>query len=294
MGSGSTTACSLALLAFTACKSSEPPAVQVSRPDLELVSSGNEPRRLLRYHAPPGTMQRFGVSIAMELTAGDMGGPVPTIVLTIVYVVEAVMPTGQLVLRATIEEVKALDMPDLKVSAASLNGPLSKLTGLVIHSVLSPNGRVTSSKVDSGGKTLAPEMSEQIESLVQSFESTMMALPDEPVGAGAVWRNSRPIEQKGLRLKAVNSVSLLAVKGDAIEYSLDTEIHGDDQTIKEADISIDVKDVIGNGGGKGTIDLGKLVINSELAAEFHAQMLTVGEQAATKMEMATLMKVRSL
>ena len=33
-------------------------------------------------------------------------------------------------------------------------------------------------------------------------------LPDEAVGVGAVWRNSRPIQQNGLALKAVNTITI--------------------------------------------------------------------------------------
>jgi hypothetical protein len=137
-------------------------------------------------------------------------------------------------------------------------------------------------------------MEQQLSSLVASFESTMMTLPDDPVGVGAVWRNSRPVEQNGLKLKAVNSITLAAVRGDTIEYSIDTVIHGADQAITQSDITIEVKDIVGNGGGKGTVDLARLAVTSELAAEFRSEMQTPGDPAPTKMKMATLMKVRPL
>lgn len=277
-----------------ACKDNTPSPTPVSPPDLELVSAGSEPRQVLRYKAPAGTLQKVEVSIAAELTAGEMGGPMPTLVLRMSYAVDAVMPTGQMTLRATIDNVTAMDAPQSKVSAASLRGPLASLNGLVIHSVLAPNGRVTGSTIDRGSKTFTPDMEQQLNSLVASFESTMMTLPDEPVGAGAVWRNSRPVEQNGLKLKAVNSITLSAIRGDTIDYSIDTAIHGADQSIKQSDITIEVKDLVGNGGGKGTVDLAKLAVTSELAAEFRSEMRTDGDPAPTKMEMATLMRVRPL
>jgi len=273
------------------CKSTDAPVDKISPPDLELVSAGNEPRQLLRYRAPAGTVQKLDVTIAIELTAGEMGGPMPTLLLQMSYVVEAVFPTGQMALKATIDNVAAIDTPDSKVPAAALAGPLETLKGLAIRSVLAPNGRLTGSNLDRGTKTLAPELEQQVSSLVASFESTMMALPDEPVGVGAVWRNSRPVEQNGLKLKAVNSVSLTAIKGDVIEYSVDTDIHGQDQSIKQGEVTIEVKDLVGNGGGKGSVDLRKLAISSELAAEFRSAMTATGDTEPTKMEMATLVKV---
>ncbi len=281
-------------LAWSGCRDPAPAPTPVSPPDLQLVSAGNEPRQMLRYRAPAGTRQRLEVSIAAELSAGTMGGPMPTLVLTMSYAVDAVMPTGQMTLSATIDNVTAVDTPGSKVPAASLSTPLATLKGLVIHSVLAPNGRVTGSTIDRGTRTITPDMEQQLTSLVASFESTMMTLPDEPVGAGAVWRNSRPVNQNGLELKAVSSVTLVGVVGDVITYSLDTDIHGRDQSIKQSDITIEVKDIVGNGGGKGTVDLAKLMVTSELAAEFRSEMRTEGDIEATKMEMATLMKVRPL
>lgn len=276
-----------------ACKDDPPPA-PVSPPDLELVSAGSEPRQVLRYKPPAGTVLKVGVSIAAELTAGEMGGPMPTVVLTMSYAVDAVLPTGQVTLRATIDDVTALDTPGSKVNPAALRGALATLKGLVIYSVLAPNGRVTGSRIDRGTKTFTPDIEQQLSSLVASFESTMMTLPDEPIGAGAVWRNSRPVEQNGLKLKAVNSVTLLAIKGDTITYNIDTAIHGADQSIQQSDITIEVKDIIGHGGGSGTVDLARLAVTSELAAEFRSEMRTAGDPEATKMEMATLMRVRPL
>jgi len=56
---------------------------QVTRPDLQIVSAGNEPRRVLRYQAPKGTKQQLEIAVDVELTAGDMGGPMPTIAMTL-------------------------------------------------------------------------------------------------------------------------------------------------------------------------------------------------------------------
>lgn len=266
----------------------------ISPPDLELVSPGNEPRRVLRYKLPKDLRSTHEVSIAVELSAGEMGGPMPTILLTMSYVVSAVMPSGQMVLDATIEKVTAIDVPDSKVPAQAVAGPLEQLKGLAIHAVLSPNGRITGSTLETGDKALTPEVEQQVKSLIASFESTMMALPDEPVGVGAVWRNSRTIEQNGLKLKAINSVTLEKVEGEVIEYAIDTAMHGDDQSVVQGDITVKVQDIVGNGGGKGNVDLTKLRIWSELAAEFRTSMTATGDTSPTKMEMATVMKVQPL
>ena len=80
-------------------------------------------------------------------------------------------------------------------------------------------------------------------------------------------------------------MTLGKVTGDVIEYSLDTAMHGADQSVQQGGMTIDVKDIVGTGAGKGTVDLGKLAITSELAAEFRSEMTATGETTPTKMTM---------
>lgn len=274
------------------CESSAKAPPKVSPPDLQIVSAGSEPRQVLRYRAPTGTKQKLELAIDVALSAGEMGGPMPTLQITMGLSVEAVMPNGQMMLKSTIEDITARDKAESKIPAAAIIGPLEALKGLAIDAILSPTGRLTGAKATPAAP-LPPDLQQQVSSLIASFESTMMPLPEEPVGIGAVWRSSRPVEQNGLKLTAVNSVTVSAINGTVIEYGVDTDIHGQDQTIKQGDVTITVKDVVGNGGGKGTIDLAKLAVTGELAAEFRSEMSAAGDPAPTKMNMTTLMKIQT-
>jgi hypothetical protein len=118
-----------------------------------------------------------------------------------------------------------------------------------------------------------------------------MPLPDEAVGVGAVWRNSKPLEQNGLKMIAVNSVALTGIDGDKITFEIDTQVHGDDQTLQQGDLSVDIKDVTGTGSGKGSIDLRTLALTSELATEFRSAMQAGGEGSATPMKMGIITRV---
>lgn len=286
----------LALVAIAlvgGCKDAEPLG-RPSPPDLQLVTAGAEPRRVLRYHPEPGTTRKLEISVALELTADGMGAPMPTLVLDVSARVDALLPDGSVTLRTTIDDVKAREVENSTVSAASVAGPLEKLEGLAIYAVLAPNGRLLGTKLDAGQRVLPPELDQQIKSLLANFEATMMPLPDEAIGVGAIWRNSRALGQNGLALTAVNTVTLVSLQNDVVGYTLDTDIHGADQSARQGDVMIDVKDLVGNGMGKGTIDLGRLDITSELGAELRSLMSAPGDPTPTKMEMATLLRVRPL
>ena len=274
----------LCVFALWGCKSGgdEGP---ITPPDLQIVSAGSEPRRPLRYRLARGTQQKLEVAVDMEVTAGDMGGPMPTLVLSLTIGVEQVLPVGAQ-LRTAIVDVSARERYESRVPVNALTGPLESMKGVVIVSTIAPNGRLISSTIESSGKQLPEVVRTQLAALIASFDQLMMPLPDQAVGVGAVWRTSKSLEQQGMKMTAVNSVQLVGVDGDKLTFEIDTEVHGDDQTVKQADLALDVKDITGTGEGKGTLDLRTLALTSELTTEFRAQMQAPGESAPTPMRLS--------
>jgi hypothetical protein len=270
-----------ALLVLTSCKKSD--AIHRST-DLQVVSLGSEPRRVLRYKVDKGATQRFDVAIDVHVTAGEMGGPLPTIVLSMTVVAEDMQPMGAK-LRATIVDAKALDRDDTRVPPNALAGPLEMMRGIELVATLTPNGRLFGTKIETGKKDVPEVAKAQLAALASSFDNLMMPLPDAAVGVGAVWRTSRPIEQNSMKLTAVNSIQLTAIDADRIAFDLDTEIHGDDQTISQAGMTVEIKDIVGTGAGSGTIDLRSLAVTNELTTELRSEMQATGEGSATPMRM---------
>jgi hypothetical protein len=275
-------------------KSNEEPPPAASPPDLQMVSAGAEPRVLLRYHPVAGATEKLEVSIDIELDAGGMGGPMPTIVMTLAVTVDAQLPTGATKLHATIEGVVARDVPGSKVEAASLATTLDPIKGLTFDAILSPNGRLTATSLDARAQKLPTSTQSSLASLVSGFEQTMMPLPDVPVGPGAVWRNSRPVSRDAMTLTAVNTVTLVSTKGSSITYSVDSSLHGADQQASEGSDSVKVEDITGSAAGKGTVDLGTLAVTSELLSELRTKMTAPGDVEPTEMTMATMTKVKPL
>jgi hypothetical protein len=270
------------------CSKGEDAAIRP--PDLQVVSAGAEPRQRLRYHAAKGTKRDLELAIDIAASAGDMGGQMPTIVLTLSLAVEDTLAHG-VKLRSTVVDAVARDRDDSRVDPKALTGMLDLMKGVVLTTTMAPSGRLVGTTIELGQKELSGRAKAQLATLTTSFDQLMMTLPEQPVGVGALWRNSRPFEQNGMKLVAVNSVHLTAITGDTITYELETEVHGDDQVIKQADVSLDVKDVIGTGSGKGTIDLRTLAVTSELTSELRSSMQSAGEGSAMPMRMAVETRV---
>lgn len=278
------------VLAFAGCKNSGSDAPP-ERPDLQMVSAGSEPRKLLRYRIPKGTTQGLEIAADMTLTAGEMGGPLPTIVMTMLVAVEDVGRDQRMKLRTTIVDATAHEREDSKIPAAALNGPLETMKGLAIESMLSPDGRLSKAQLE-GSKQLTEDVAKQLTGLTASFENVMMPLPNEPVGVGAVWRNSRPIEQNGMKLTSVNTFTLTAIDGEKLTFTIDTDVHGDDQAVKQGTMSVEIKDITGTGNGHGTLTLTKLDMTNELTAQFRSRMISPGEDAPTQMTIASVTRIQ--
>lgn len=279
------------VILVAACEGKRDKQAPIEPPDLQMVSAGNAPRKLLRYHVPKGTSQSLEVTIDMSLTAGDMGGPVPTIVMSLLLGAEDVTADGSIKLHTTIVDVTARDRTESKIPASAFAGPLGALKGIALTSTISPSGRVSKSQVE-GGKQLPPDVARQLDALTTSFESVVMPLPNEPIGVGAVWRSSRELAQNGMKATTVNTFNVTAITGDKIEYTIETEVHGSDQAITQSGTTVDITDITGVGGGKGTLHLDKLDFQSELTAQLRSKMQAKGETTTTPMMLTTQMRTQ--
>src|SRR5262249_29471418 len=138
-----------------------------------------------------------------------------------------------------------------------------------------------------------PGLDEHLATLSATVERAMMPLPVEPVGVGASWRNSRSIEQSGLKLTTVNTITLTAIERDKLSFAIETQIHGADQSVMQGAMRIDVKDITGVGKGTASIDLGTLATTSQLRMELRTEMTAAGDGQPTAMRMAMVTQVTS-
>jgi hypothetical protein len=280
----------LAIAGF-GCSKGDEASKHVSPPDLQIVSAGNEPRATLHYHAPKGTKTQLEVALDVEVSAGEMGGQMPTIVLALQIEVEDVVRAG-MKLRSTVVDATARDRDDTRVDTKALGGPLGLLKGVALTTTMAPAGRLSGTTIELGNKQLSGAEKSQLAALTTSFDQLMMTLPDEPVGVGAVWRNSKQLEQNGMKMIAVNTVTLTAIDGDKLTYTLDSTVHGADQKLEQQGLTVDIKDITGTGHGTGTIDLGTLKVTSETTSELRSAMQAVGEGSATPMKMSIATHVK--
>lgn len=273
---------------LVACKSNEKPPGPPPT-DLVLVKPGAAPLRAIRYAVPKGTHTTIELATDWKVTAGEIGNVMPTILTTFNVECEDVGANGSMKLRAKLIDATAHERADSAVNPASIATVLDPLKGTTIALSLAPDGRVSppvfeaagtgsagSGSAEGGSGAGSAALTEQLQALAASFQQLAMPLPTAPIGVGAEWRTSRKIEQNGMHLTSVTTLDVTSLDATTVGFTLASEIHGADQTLTQAGMAVELKDVGGTATGKGTIDLAKGVTTGELHFDLHSNMTAAG------------------
>jgi hypothetical protein len=276
----------IAALTVCACKQSQPPPVPAPDPsDVVVQSPGGEPRRELRYALAKGAKSTIVLSIDTQLTAGELGGAMPTLAVTLELAVEDVLPDGSMRLRTTVVDAAAHDRDGAKASAQAATNVLDEMKGLAIVATLSPLGRVHDAHVDAGAKKLPEPMVSQLGALTRSFDQVAMPLPRAAVGPTAKWTTTRKLDLDGMAVTSTSTVELVSVNGDKVGFAMKSVMQGPDQQVTRQGLSIDVTNLHGTGSGEGTVDLAKLATAAKFESTLHSEMLAAGEKTPIDMAM---------
>jgi hypothetical protein len=264
-----------------------PPPPPVINDPVQVVTPGAEPRQVLQYHLAKGTSSLVELALEVDIDAGGQGGPLPTLVMSSEIVADDVLPDGSMAVHTTILDIQARDRTGSPVSADQMSEQTQMMRGLTLRGTLTRNGTLREMKVDTTGRTLPPALTAQLDTLSRSFEQVAMPLPLTPVGAGAQWIHSKTIDESGMKMTTATTVTLTAIEGDKLTFQSTTAVSGKDQSVTQAETTIDLKNVSGKGSGKGTVDLSRMVMAGELVAEFGADMSSQGENTKMGMKMVT-------
>ena len=277
------------MLALAACSSREAPAPPPPDPGAVHVERVGVDPHPLRYALAKGTKTPFQLEMDAELHAGAMGGVVPTFVISLELSVDDVRPDGSMNVRTTIVDATVRDRPGAQVPATSLALPLSQLKGIAIVGTLSPTGKLSGARIDSGDKPPPADVADQLKSLTNSIEQIAMPLPVEPVGCGARWTSERDLDFESMTMTSKSTVDLIVASDHALGFQATTELSGPDQQVQRGGLAIDVTNVHGTGSGLGTLDLSTLAMMARFDASYHSDMTAAGEKTPMDMKMSVRM-----
>lgn len=191
-----------------------------------LLEPGAEPRAALRYKLAPGarytvTQTRQGVSrVAASLAAGSairQEGPeyIPRTVLTLEIVIREVRPSGDYAFDITITDARAEDDGNAPPSAVRIaTGELQLLKGLAGRGVINDRGMLSQVEF-----TLPADAKQVLRDVFRDTAilptESVMTLPAEPVGAGAVWQVDSEVSAPRLRYLVSSRLTLQSFDAEA-------------------------------------------------------------------------------
>jgi hypothetical protein len=196
-----------------------------------LVDAGAAPRRALRYALTKGSTESMSLrqQIGMAMTVEGTAMPAPS------------MPATVMTTRIDVDDVAADGTADVRVEIVSLgveagdtdpalvaqmNPALAIMKGVTMRYRLSPTGQVSNLTMS---ENAPPQL--QAAQALGSTEQFSVALPSEPVGVGAYWKTSRPVEQNGMTIDQEVEYRVRSLAGDTVVLEMALAQSATDQPV---------------------------------------------------------------
>jgi hypothetical protein len=115
-----------------------------------------------------------------------------------------------------------------------------------------------------------------------------MPLPEPGLGVGAIWRFRRDLDMAeiGLKAQAITEIEVKELDGQRVTYVMRTEVNGEDRRSKIDGVEVSITNVRGRGGGKGVLDLGRMVMFGEESVELEFDLSAEKGSGSVRMRKA--------
>ncbi len=229
----------LTTICLIACGREDTPAPP---PDhVTVTEPGSDPRAPIRYALRAGTTSKLDIEVDLDLDVPgtELGGKLPTVVMRTELAVESVDDGGARV-RGTVRDVETRGRAGSTSDAELMGRHVALMRGTVMTATLSVDGRVRDVSVvppARAGASVPPALASQLDTIARAMETIAMPLPRAPVGVGATWIHTRPIEQQGLAMVSTTTVTLRARTASSLEITTEAVLGGADQSLAQGAFS---------------------------------------------------------
>ena len=192
-----------------------------------LLESGAEPRTVLRYKFQANRTERMVMEMIMAVTVeiGALKRPetqLPGTRTTMTIDTKEVSPEGELHYEFILEQTEVVPNPDDNPAAIkAMQRQMDTMLGLSGSAMVTSQGFSTDVTINIP-RGAGLQVRQMINDMQQSMTRMLVPLPDEPVGRGAVWQATTPIETPAMKFTQVATYALLEIQGDTVK--LDVQI----------------------------------------------------------------------
>lgn len=172
----------------------KPAAVAADTLAVKLLSAGTEPRRPLRYSMTPGSKERLEMTMKMSMAMEMAGSAMPAMDMPPMKMVMDIdvlpnAPNGDFAFNFTFADIS---MEGNLVPAGTFDG----IKGVRAAVTVSDRGVVSSMKIATDSIT-DPRLKQILSA--SGMEKLSAPLPIEPVGVGAKWEVTQPLQLAGMK-----------------------------------------------------------------------------------------------
>jgi hypothetical protein len=260
---------------------------------VKLLDPGAEPRTALRYKFQANRTEKLVMetSMAMAMEIGDQKQPetqVPITQMTMTIDSKEVSPEGNLHYEFELEQVEVLPKPGANPAMINaMKQKTSSMQGMSGSATVTSRGftKDTEIKLPPG---IDPQMKQSIDNMKQSMNQMSAPLPEEPVGRGARWQVTMPVETPAVKLTQVATYTLLEIQGDRVKFDFTIKQSALPQEIHTPGAAPGVKVLLESlkSSGKGTVELQM----TNLVPTSNMNMTTTNVVSANNQKLKTTMQ----
>lgn len=247
-------------LSFTLRAAGEPQApdgfpAAGEAPILTVVSTGAEPRQILRYKPAPGTVAKSEalMTITPTISMAGMnvpGGPPVSAKMAIELGVDTVAPNGDLTVRFTVTP----SMERVAGSGPAMPGMDVGPVTIAATGLMSPRGEWREMKL-TGGLAAVPLAAQAMQQAQDAIRQMNNALADAPLGIGAKWELRSHASAQGIDALQTATTEVVAINGRTVTFKISTAMTAPPQIMRNAMLppGAEMRLVKMTGTGSGTM-----------------------------------------
>ncbi|MFC1530334.1 DUF6263 family protein [Gemmatimonadota bacterium] len=243
---------------------------------IKVLVPGAEPFVELRHKFHPGQKEVvvMGLDMALKL---DVSGTVvndmtlPTMELGMDVDSREITPEGNLRYEWVITVAKARDNPEIPYQVIdAIDQELLAMIGMSGWGVCSPSGEL----VEDGVNAISDPTDSQkeiMENMQQQFNQIFFPLPEEPIGKGAMWQVTMPVQTDEMYFTQEFTYWLMDIDGDTGELQVTIKQTAEPQTMEipglAEGMTADLESMTSNGSGNIKYDLNNLVMEATMSLD---------------------------
>lgn len=269
-----------------------PEADAGSKTTVKLLEPGAEPRTALRYKFQANRSEEMimEMSMAMAVEMGDLKQPetsVPGTRMTMTIDGKDVSPEGDLHYEFELTQVEVLSTPsDNPMIVNMMKQQVNSMQGLSGSATVTSRGFAKEAEIKPP-PGIDAQTKQFMDNMKQSMNQMSAPLPEEPVGRGARWEVTMPVETPAMKLTQIATYTLSEIQDDKVKFDVAIKQTAPPQDIAAPGAKVSLESLDSSGTGTIEMQMTNLVPTSNVNLTTTNVVSANGKKIKNTMRIAT-------